>query len=110
MDWKIGLGHRRLSILDVSPNGHQPMVLPSRGLVITYNGEVYNYIEVRSDLQKLGHHFHTGSDTEVILHAWAEWGKSSMDHFNGMFAFVLMDTQQQKLYAVRDRFGVKPLY
>lgn len=108
--WKVGLGHRRLSILDLSPHGHQPMVLSSHGLVITYNGEIFNYIEVRNELRKLGHQFQTESDTEVILHAWAQWGVESPHHFNGMFAFVLLDTKEQKIYAVRDRFGVKPLY
>ncbi|HEY3402077.1 MAG TPA: asparagine synthase (glutamine-hydrolyzing) [Ohtaekwangia sp.] len=108
--WKVGLGHRRLSILDLSPHGHQPMVLSSHGLVITFNGEIFNYIEVRDELRKLGHHFQTESDTEVILHAWAHWGSDSLHRFNGMFAFVLLDTIEQKIYAVRDRFGVKPLY
>ncbi len=109
-DWLVGLGHRRLSIIDLSPHGHQPMVLTSRGLTITFNGEIYNYIEIREELKALGHHFETASDTEVILHAWVEWSKESLHRFNGMFAFVLLDSQQQKVYAVRDRFGVKPLY
>lgn len=109
-EWTIGLGHRRLSILDLSPGGHQPMVLPGPDLVISFNGEVYNYIEIRDELQKLGHHFHTGSDTEVILHAWSQWGTAALNRFNGMFAFVLLDVRQQKLFAVRDRFGVKPLF
>ncbi|MEZ5031444.1 MAG: asparagine synthase (glutamine-hydrolyzing) [Saprospiraceae bacterium] len=107
--WQVGLGHRRLSILDLSPQGHQPMTLDGR-FAITYNGEVYNYLEIRQELQALGHAFHTGSDTEVMLHAWLEWGPEALDRFNGMFAFVLLDTHMQKLYAVRDRFGVKPLY
>jgi len=109
-DWLIGLGHRRLSIIDLTPTGHQPMMLPDRGLAITYNGEIYNYIELREELTKLGHQFKTSSDTEVILHAWSAWGKEALHRFNGMFAFVLLDAQLQKLYAVRDRFGVKPLY
>ena len=108
--WQVGLGHRRLSILDLSPAGHQPMVLEEAGLAITYNGEVYNYLELRQELEQLGHAFHTGSDTEVMLHAWQQWGPAALHKFNGMFAFVLLDTRQQKLYAVRDRFGVKPLY
>lgn len=107
--WQVGLGHRRLSILDLSPHGHQPMTLDGR-FAITYNGEVYNYLEIRQELEALGHVFHTGSDTEVILHAWHEWGAEGLHRFNGMFAFVLLDTSKQKLYAVRDRFGVKPLY
>lgn len=110
VDWKVGFGHRRLSILDISPAGHQPMTLQPQGLVISFNGEIFNYIEIRQELEKLGHHFKTGSDTEVILHAWAEWGPMALHHFNGMFSFVLLDTNRGKLYAVRDRFGVKPLY
>lgn len=109
-DWKIGLGHRRLSILDLSPGGHQPMVLNGPDLVISFNGEIYNYIEIRNELEKLGQHFHTGSDTEVILHAWSQWGVECLHHFNGMFAFILFDERREKLYAVRDRLGVKPLY
>ncbi len=108
--FKVGFGHRRLSILDLSPAGHQPMVLASAGLAITYNGEVYNYLEIREELKSLGHHFHTGTDTEVILHAWAQWGVACLNRFNGMFAFVLLDHKNNTLYAVRDRFGVKPLY
>jgi asparagine synthase (glutamine-hydrolysing) len=109
-NWTFGMGHRRLSIVDLTPTGYQPMTLPERGLSITFNGEIFNYPEVREHLIKLGHQFHTGSDTEVILHAWAQWGRDSLHRFNGMFAFVLLDAQHQKLYAVRDRFGVKPLY
>ncbi|MFO0268556.1 MAG: asparagine synthase (glutamine-hydrolyzing), partial [Cyclobacteriaceae bacterium] len=109
-DWLIGLGHRRLSIIDLSPNGHQPMLLPSQGLTLTFNGEIYNYIEIREELVTLGHQFHTGSDTEVILRAWAEWGTRALHKFNGMFAFVILDTLNNQLFAVRDRFGVKPLY
>ncbi|MBX2943810.1 MAG: asparagine synthase (glutamine-hydrolyzing) [Cyclobacteriaceae bacterium] len=109
-DWKVGLGHRRLSILDLSPGGHQPMVLEEAGLAITFNGEIYNYIELRKELEQLGHQFKSESDTEVILHAWAIWGEQALHRFNGMFSFVLLDIRKHKLYAVRDRFGVKPLY
>src|SRR5690606_33618028 len=83
---------------------------PSHGLIITFNGEVFNYLEIRKDLEDLGHRFNTGTDTEVLLHAWAEWGQKALHRFNGMFAFVMLDTRNNKLYAVRDRFGVKPLY
>ncbi len=107
--WKIGLGHRRLSILDLSPAGHQPM-LEENDLTLTYNGEIFNYLEIKAELQQLGHVFHTATDTEVILKAWKEWGTNALHKFNGMFAFVLLDTKAQKIYAVRDRFGVKPLY
>lgn len=109
-DWKVGLAHRRLSILDLSPGGHQPMVSSKGDLAITFNGEIFNYIEIREELIKLGHFFNTTSDTEVVLHAWTEWGKAALHRFNGMFAFALFDGKQQKLYLVRDRFGVKPLY
>jgi asparagine synthase (glutamine-hydrolysing) len=106
--FQLAFGHRRLSILDLSPHGHQPMVF--KNLTVCYNGEVYNYIEVREKLKNLGRVFHTQSDTEVILQAWDEWGENCLSEFNGMFAFLLFDSQSQKLYAVRDRFGVKPLY
>jgi asparagine synthase (glutamine-hydrolysing) len=106
----VGMGHRRLSIIDLSPAGYQPMRLQDAGLSIVYNGEIYNYPELRDELIKAGHRFNGSSDTEVILHAWAQWGPSCLNRFNGMFAFVLLDEKAQQLYAVRDRFGVKPLY
>ena len=109
LSWKVALGHRRLSIIDVSAAGHQPMVLQDR-FAITFNGEIYNYIEIREELQALGHQFHTASDTEVILQAWQEWGVKALSKFNGIFSFVLIDNQEKKLFAVRDHFGVKPLY
>lgn len=108
--FKVGFGHRRLSILDLSPSGHQPMLYPKAGLAITYNGEVYNYLEIKTELEQLGHEFKSTSDTEVILHAWEEWGPECLNDFNGMFAFVILDYKKNELYAVRDRFGVKPLY
>lgn len=108
--FKVGFGHRRLSILDLSPLGHQPMQHQEAGLAITFNGEVYNYLEIRKELVAMGHTFRSGSDTEVILHAWAQWGVNCLQRFNGMFAFVLLDYRKNELYAVRDRFGVKPLY
>lgn len=109
-NWRVGLGHRRLSIIDITPHGHQPMMLEEDGLSLIYNGEVYNYVEIKEELEALGYTFKTHSDTEVILHAWKEWGNSCLERFNGMFAFVLLDINKNKLYAVRDRFGVKPLY
>ena len=108
--FKVGFGHRRLSILDLSPNGHQPMIYAKAGLALAFNGEVYNYLEIKEELLKLGHKFTSTSDTEVILHAWEEWGPECLQDFNGMFAFVLLDYHENKLYAVRDRFGVKPVY
>ncbi len=108
--FKVGFGHRRLSILDLSPAGHQPMQYAKGNLSICFNGEVYNYLEIKSELDALGHQFNTTCDTEVILHAWAEWGVKCLDKFNGMFAFIMLDHARQELFAVRDRFGVKPLY
>lgn len=106
--FQLALGHRRLSILDLSPSGHQPMEFGD--LVLVFNGEVYNYIEIRKELQAKGMHFKTQSDTEVILQAWRYWGVKCLARFNGMFAFLLFDKKKKKLFAVRDRFGVKPLY
>lgn len=108
--FKVGFGHRRLSILDLSSAGHQPMMYKKAGLAITYNGEIYNYLEVKAELERIGHWFISTCDTEVILHAWAEWGPKCLDRFNGMFAFVMLDYNKKEFYAVRDRFGVKPLY
>jgi len=109
-NYKVGFGHRRLSILDLSPGGHQPMLFKKADLAITFNGEVYNYLEIKAELETLGNKFVTTSDTEVILQAWAQWGAACLDRFNGMFAFVILDYKNNELHAVRDRFGVKPLY
>jgi asparagine synthase (glutamine-hydrolysing) len=106
----LGLGHRRLSILDLSTAGHQPMRDAAGECWITYNGEIYNYVELRAELAAAGHAFHTGTDTEVILAAWREWGERCLARFNGMFAFALFDRRTRRLFAARDRFGVKPLY
>ena len=106
----VALGHRRLAILDVSPAGHQPMCTPDRRYWIVYNGEVYNYLELKAELETAGHTFHSGTDTEVLLHAYAEWGSDCLNRFNGMFAFVLYDRETRTVFAARDRFGVKPLY
>ncbi len=104
----VGLGHRRLSIIDLSEGGAQPKV---RGhLRITFNGEMYNYVEVREELEKHGHSFQSESDTEVILAAFQQWGAACLERFIGMFAFVLVDENIGKAYLVRDRAGVKPLY
>ena len=104
----IGLGHRRLSILDLSKHGHQPMRF--NDLEIVFNGEVYNFLEIREDLEKYGYQFTSNSDTEVILKAFHKWGVQSIDRFNGMFAMALYDTKLQRLFLVRDRTGVKPIY
>jgi asparagine synthase (glutamine-hydrolysing) len=109
-DWQVAFGHRRLSIIDLSPAGHQPMLHAPSGLAISFNGELYNYLELREELSKAGHEFHTQTDTEVILVAWAAWGPECLHRFNGMFAFSLLDTRAGALHLARDRFGVKPLY
>lgn len=104
----IGLGHRRLSIVDLSETGHQPMKFEHWW--ITFNGEIYNYKEIKIELETLGHQFIGHSDTEVILHAFAQWGIVGIDKFIGMFAFVIYDTKLQEVYCVRDRAGVKPFF
>lgn len=106
----IGLGHRRLSILDLSPSGHQPMVTSDGMYAITYNGEVYNFYDLRTRLEALGHQFHSKTDTEVVLKAYAEWGEKCLEEFNGMFAFAIWDKKRQELFLARDRYGIKPLY
>ena len=104
----IGLGHRRLSIIDLSEGGSQPQTFGS--LHITFNGEIYNYAEIKKELEQKGHQFNSHSDTEVILHAYTQWGSHALQKFIGMFAFVIYDEINQKLFACRDRAGVKPLF
>ncbi|MCX5829554.1 MAG: asparagine synthase (glutamine-hydrolyzing) [Deltaproteobacteria bacterium] len=106
----IGLGHRRLAIIDLSPAGHQPMATTQNQHVITYNGEVYNFQELRTELEALGHQFRSRSDTEVVLYAYKEWGAKCLEKFNGHFAFVIWDKTKQELFLARDRYGTKPLY
>jgi asparagine synthase (glutamine-hydrolysing) len=106
----IGLGHRRLAIIDLSPAGHQPMVTPDRQYALTYNGEIYNFQELRAELQALGHTFHSKTDSEVVLQGYAEWGPDCLHRFNGMFAFAIWDKTRQELFLARDRYGIKPLY
>jgi asparagine synthase (glutamine-hydrolysing) len=105
----IGLGHRRLAIIDVA-GGHQPLYNEDDTVAITYNGEVYNFQELATELVAKGHRFRTHSDTEVIVHAWEEWGAECVKRLRGMFAFALWDERRQTLFLARDRFGKKPLY
>ena len=109
-NFSLAFGHRRLSIIDLSDAGHQPMSSHDKKLWIIYNGEIYNYIEIREELKTKGYTFYTASDTEVILNAYCEWGKECVNKFNGMWAFVIYDTAKQILFGSRDRIGVKPLY
>lgn len=104
------LGHRRLSIIDTSSAGHQPMVDEMTGVAVTFNGEIYNYIELRSELEELGHQFHSRSDTEVLLRSYLAWGEKCVDRFNGDWAFLIWDPRNQCAFFSRDRFAVKPLY
>lgn len=106
--YKIGLGHRRLSILELSELGKQPMNW--NHFTIVFNGEIYNFSEVKVELEKLGHTFISESDTEMILHAYGEWGEKCLDRFIGMFAFVIYDAEKEEIFAARDRAGVKPLF
>ncbi|MFZ0322238.1 MAG: asparagine synthase (glutamine-hydrolyzing), partial [Candidatus Sulfotelmatobacter sp.] len=107
---EIGLGNRRLAILDLSPLGHQPMHDPSTGNWIVYNGELYNFREVRARLEQAGQKFTSHSDTEVILKAYAHWGENCLNEFRGMFAFAIWDVQRRLLFVARDPMGIKPLY
>ncbi len=105
----VGLGHRRLSIIDLS-SGQQPLFNEDETVVVVYNGEIYNFSELRQELQASGHRFRTQSDTEVVVHAWEQWGTKCVDRFRGMFAFAIWDRNQRSLFLARDRLGIKPLY
>ncbi len=122
-DGPVGLGHRRLAIIDLSPAGRQPMANETADLIITYNGEVYNFQELQVELQALGHRFQSKTDSEVVVHAYEEWGEKCIERFNGMFAFAIYDRRSHtstveggqqhaggRLFIARDRYGVKPLY
>ncbi|MFP4280846.1 MAG: XrtA/PEP-CTERM system amidotransferase [Halochromatium sp.] len=105
----LGLAHRRLSIIDLS-SGQQPLFNEDESVVVTYNGEIYNFIALTRELEQAGHRFRTHCDTEVIVHAWEEWGEACVERFRGMFAFGLWDRNRQTLFLARDRLGIKPLY
>jgi asparagine synthase (glutamine-hydrolysing) len=107
---RSGLGHRRLSIIDLSAGGHQPMLLSERKLAITFNGEIYNYRQLRSALQGKGHQFRSTGDTEVLLHLYAEEGEAMLGKLRGMYAFAIWDGAKERLFLARDPFGIKPLY
>lgn len=106
----ISLGHNRLSIIDLSPAGHQPMLSPDKNLAIVYNGEIYNFLEIKKELEAKGHIFKSKTDTEVILLGFQEWGVKIFEKLNGIFALAIWDKKNQSLYLARDPFGVKPLY
>src|SRR5579872_5826890 len=107
--WQVALGSRRLSILDLSQAGHMPMSYQDR-FWLTYNGEVYNFVEIRAELEKWGHTFRSNSDTEVILAAYAQWGTDCFQRFRGMWGIILFDTTRNMVVICRDRLGIKPLY
>src|SRR5262245_36791515 len=110
IDGPIGLGHRRLAIIDLSPLGHQPMGNETGDVLITYNGEIYNHQKLRVELESRGHCFHSRTDTEAVIHAYEEWGEDCVTRFNGIFAFAIWDKPRRRLFLARDRHGVKPLY
>lgn len=107
---RVGLGHRRLSIIDLSPAGHEPMPDRSNQIWLTFNGEIYNFKELRRELESLGHAFKSDSDAEVIIYAYREWGRDCLSRLNGMFAFAIWDARDESLLLARDRLGIKPLY
>jgi asparagine synthase (glutamine-hydrolysing) len=109
-DGRVALGQRRLAIIDLSPAGHQPMVNEDGSVCLTSNGEIYNFQELRRELKALGHAFRSHTDTEVVIHAYEQWGVDAFLRFRGMFTFALWDGPRQTLYLVKDRFGIKPLY
>lgn len=110
IEGNIGLGHRRLAIIDLSPAGHQPMVSSESRFVLTYNGEIYNFRELRTELEAKGYHFHSKTDSEVVLYALCEWREKAFLKFNGMFALAFWDRKEKSLLIGRDRYGIKPLY
>ena len=109
VDGAVGLGNRRLEIIDPTPAGHQPMGSPDGRIWVSYNGEIYNFMDLRRELEGLGYLFRSRSDTEVLVHGYAAWGIDVVDRLRGMFAIALWDRPARKLLLVRHRFGKKPL-
>src|SRR5262249_17275906 len=105
----VALGHRRLSIIDLVA-GSQPLCNEDESVWVTYNGEIYNYVELQRELELLGHRFRTRCDTEAIVHAYEEWGTECVHHFRGMFAFAVHDRRNREVFLARDRLGIKPLF
>ena len=110
LDTSVGLGHRRLSIIDLTPAGHQPMPNEDETVWLVFNGEIYNYIELRADLERRGHRFRSDTDSEVIIHQYEERGEECVEALNGMFGFLIWDARKQLLFGARDRLGIKPFY
>jgi asparagine synthase (glutamine-hydrolysing) len=110
VDGAVGLGHRRLAIIDLSSAAHQPMTNETGDVIVTYNGEIYNFKKLRIELEAAGHRFVSCTDSEVIVHAYEEWGVRCVERFNGMFAFAVWDRSQRTMFLARDRYGIKPLY
>jgi len=110
IEGNVGLGHRRLAIIDLSPAGHQPMISTDHRYVLSYNGEIYNFSELRTELEREGFRFRSKTDSEVVLCALVHWGVKAFDRFNGMFALALWDSKERTLLLARDRYGIKPLY
>jgi asparagine synthase (glutamine-hydrolysing) len=110
IEGNVGIGHRRLAIIDLSPAGHQPMITGDHRYILSYNGEIYNYREIRIELEALGYWFRSQTDSEVVLNALAHWGPDALLKFNGMFGLALWDRKEQTLLLARDRYGIKPLY
>lgn len=110
IEGNVGIGHRRLAIIDLSPAGKQPMITTDNRYVLSYNGEIYNYLKIRSELEVLGCRFRSQTDSEVVLNALSYWGKDALIKFNGMFGLAFWDRKEQTLLLARDRYGIKPLY
>ncbi|TRZ49944.1 MAG: asparagine synthetase B, partial [Dehalococcoidia bacterium] len=106
----VSLGSRRLSILDLSERGRQPIHNENESIFVVHNGEIYNFEEIKKILEKKGHEFYSNTDTEVVVHAYEQWGQNCVNKFNGMFAFAIWDSTKQELFLARDRLGIKPLF